>query len=227
MNKFTNGRGTKGKRENTLKNMSKAREFVAPPPPAVYKSRITSAEAEASKAGNAMIKISGEILEPEQYAGATFFDNILTDGEAKGAGFGKKKLRGLGYDVDSEVEIPDETICQQITGVETYIDFGNKQRMAKNPATDKYDVPVFETVNGKQVPVMQLEVRAYLGSVNTAPAATTPAAPSTETAPAPATVAPTTTTTPVTPAATQPAPDKAIPPWQAAKAKAAAATAGK
>lgn len=199
-----------------MKNMSKAREFVAPPPIGTYKSRITSAEAKPSNAGNAMIKISGEVIEPEEYAGAVFFDNILTDGEAKGAGFGKKKLRGFGYDVDTEgFEKPDEEIATEITGVELYIEFGHKQRMAKNPATEKYDIPMFDTVNGKQVPVMQLEVKNYLGSVNTAPATQAPAAPA---------------TTPAQPAqaatpATQPAPDKAVPPWQAAKQKAAQAAA--
>lgn len=204
-----------------MKNMSKARESMPCPPPAVYKSRITSAEAKtAQKSGTAMIAISGEILEPEQYANTTFFDNILTDGEAKGAGFGKKKLRGLGFDVDTEgFEMPDEEICQKIVGIDTYIDFGNKPRMSKNQATGEYDIPVLETVNGKQVAVMQLEVRDYLGSMNTAPAteATTPAAPSQPAPPA----EPAQAVAQPQPAAAQQ--KTAVPPWQKAKANAAAA----
>lgn len=209
----SNGVGHKGKVENTMKNMSKAREFIPAPPPAVYKSRITSAEAESSAAGNAMIRVSGELLEPEQHVGTPWFDNILTDGEAKGAGFGKKKLRELGFDVDTEgYEIADEEIAQKITGIELYIDFGNKQRMAKDPATDKYTVPVFDTVNGKQVPVMQLEVKHYLGAMNTAPAVA-PTAPAEAPATAPVAAQP-------TPAA-QPAPaaaKAATPPWAKNKA---------
>lgn len=200
-----------------MKNMSKARESMPCPPPATYKARITSAEATTSQSsGTAMIKMSGEITEPEQYAGATFFDNILTDGEAKGAGFGKKKLRGLGQDVDTEgYEKPDEQIAQEILGVETYAEFGNEQIYDKNPATDKYDKPRWDVVNGKQIPVMKLVVKNYLGSVNTAPA-TPPAAfwGAALAQPAAATAKPA--------EAPKPATAAAVPPWKKAQAAAAA-----
>lgn len=200
-----------------MKNMNKAKEFLPAPPAGTYKARITAAEAKASSAGNAMIAISGEIVEPAEHAGATFFDNILTDGEAKGAGFGKKKLRGLGFDVDSDVEIPDEEIAQKVTGIELFIEFGHKQRMAKDPATDQYTVPVTEFVGGKEVKVMQLEVKNYLGAMNTAPAAV-PAEPS---------AAPATTPAPAPAASATPAPAattaKATPPWQKKPAAQAAA----
>jgi hypothetical protein len=205
-----------------MKNMNKAKEFVPAPPPATYKARITSAEAKASNSGNAMIAIVGELLEPEQHVGAPFFDNILTDGEAKGAGFGKKKLRGLGFDVDTEgFEMPDEEIAQKITGIELYVEFGNKQRMGKNPSTGVYDIPMTDTVNGKEVKVMQLEVKNYLGALNTAPASTVTAPVEAQAAAAtPATAA--ATAQPAAPAATT----KAAPPWQK-KAVAPAATAAK
>jgi hypothetical protein len=197
-----------------MKNMSKAKEFLPAPPIGTYKTRLTSVEAKASSSGNAMLSISGEIIEPEEYAGATFFDNILTDGEAKGAGFGKKKLRGLGQDVDGDVEKPDEVIAQELTGIETYIEFGHKARMSKNPSTGKYDVPVLDVQNGKQVPVMQLEVKNYLGAVNTAPAT----APAAATEPAATQPAPAAAAQPAAPAAQAKAPA----PWQKKPAAVAA-----
>lgn len=198
-----------------MKGMASAKEFFDAPPIGTYKCRLTSTEATAAQAsGTSMIKISGEVIEPDEHAGATFFDNILTDGAAKGAGFGKKKLRGLGIDVDTDAETPDEEIAAKILGVETYITFDHEPMMSKNQATGKYDVPRTNVVDGRQVQVMKLVVKEYLGAVNTAPA-TSVAVP----------VVATTVSTPTevagAPAASKPS--AAVPPWKKAKEGAPAA----
>lgn len=190
-----------------MRGMGSAKEYTTAPP-GRYRVRITSAEVGVAKSsGNPKIALTGEIIEPEQYAGATFFDTIITDGTAKGAGFSKKKLRGLGIaEADSDADVPDEQIAVQLTGVETWAELDNDPRMKENPATGKYDVPVTQVVDGKQVPVMNITVSAYLGSLDTTSASTAPAAPAETTTPAPDKVPAT-----AAPAATAQA---ATPPWK-------------
>lgn len=197
-----------------MKAMAQAKEFNTPPI-GRYKARLTSVEPGMSSSGKPKLSISGEIIEPAEHAGAVFFDTIITDGTTKGAGFSKAKLRGLGIDVDSDVEIPDEELAARLTGVETYVDLDHQPRFSKNPATGDYDIAVTQVVDGKQVPVMNLKVSAYLGSVDTAaaptPAAEAPVAPAAAPVPAKATPAP----------AAAPAAAKATPPWKKAAAPAA------
>lgn len=198
-----------------MKGMNQAKEFNTPPP-GRYKVRITSVEAAASQAkGTPMLKVSGEIVEPAEHAGAVFFDNILTDGSAKGAGFSKAKLRGLGIDVDADVEVDDNQLAEQLTGIELWADLDNQPRMKKGP-DGQYNVPVTQVVDGKQVQVQNLVVSSYLGSLNTAPATE---APKVEAAPATAAVQPAPDAKPAAAAAPG---AKADPPW---KKKAAAPTA--
>lgn len=199
-----------------MKGMAGAKEFSTPPP-ARYKVRITAVEATASKAsGTSMLKLSGEVIEPAEHAGAVFFDNILTDGSAKGAGFSKGKLRGLGIDVDSDVEVSDDDLATQLTGIEIWADLDNQPRSKLNPATGKYDLPVTQVVDGKQVPVMNLVVSSYLGSFNGTPANTA------ETKPAETPKAAEVKPAPDQAASATAAGAKAEPPWK--KKAAAAAT---
>jgi hypothetical protein len=140
------------------------------PPPGNYRTKIVAAADKVSKSGNTMIEIEVEILEPEQFAGASSRDWIITDPTARGASLAKRKLVGLGVDVDADADYPDSVLCQQILGREVWTTFKHEQRMDRD-ANGGYTIPVYEVVNGQQVPRMQLRVEKYGGVVNRAPAA--------------------------------------------------------
>lgn len=143
-----------------LNNANEAGDFDVPPI-GRYKAKCIASEATTSTAGNPMIKITGEVREPEEYAGAQFFDNLLTNENSKGSGFGKKKLRGLGINVDSEVEIPDEQIAADLLDREFFVDLEHKQQMGKD-AAGAWTVPQFKIgKNGKQEPKLNAVPKNY------------------------------------------------------------------
>lgn len=144
------------------------------PPPGNYRTKIVAATDKLSKTGNTMIEIEVEIVEPAQFAGASCKDWIITDPNTKGASIAKRKLIGLGVDTDSDEEYPDSVLAQRLLGREIWTTFKHEQRMDKDQAGN-YTVPVFEYVNGQQVPRMNLRVDKYGGVVNRAPVA--PSAP--------------------------------------------------
>lgn len=156
----------------SFKNVSDT-QYVTPPP-GNYRTKIVAATDKVSKSGNTMIEIEVEILEPEQFAGASSRDWIITDPTAKGASLAKRKMIGLGIDVDSDNEYPDSVLCQQLLGREVWTTFKHEQRMDRD-ANGGYTIPVYEMVNGQQVPKMNLRVEKYGGVVNRAPVA--PSAP--------------------------------------------------
>jgi hypothetical protein len=140
------------------------------PPPGNYRTKIVAATDKVSKTGNTMIEIEVEILEPEQFAGASCRDWIITEPTAKGASLAKRKLTALGVDVDSDEEYPDSVLAQRLLGREVWTTFKHEQRMDKD-SNGGYTVPVYEYVNGQQVPRMNLRVEKYGGVVNRAPQA--------------------------------------------------------
>lgn len=141
--------------------LANANENYIVPPIGRYKAKIMASEATAAKSSGApMIKITGEVREPAEYAGAQFFDNMITDESFKGSGFGKKKLRGLGVNVDSQVEIPDSQIAAQLLGLEVYVDLDHEQIM-DDDGTGNYTKPRFNMENGKQVPANKLVPKGY------------------------------------------------------------------
>lgn len=138
-----------------------ASENYIVPPVGRYKFKITASEAtNAQSSGAPMIKITGEIREPADYAGAQFFDNMITDEGFKGAGFGKKKLRGLGIPVDSEQEIADAQIATHLLGLEGWVDVDHEQINDKGPSGE-YDQPRWNMENGVRVAANKLVPKGY------------------------------------------------------------------
>ena len=145
-----------------MKNMASAREYFQAPPEGRYRSKITLASAEFSKAGAAMLHLEGHVIEPSQYAGSLWRDYIITDGGAKGGGMGKTKLRGLGIDVSTDAETPDEKLAQDLLGRELWIEYGNEPLMSKD-ANGDYTIPqtVFDEQLQKTITLNKLVVKAY------------------------------------------------------------------
>lgn len=156
-----------------MKGMKSAAEnqYVVPPA-GTYRTRIVAATDKISKSGNSMLEIEVEIVEPANFAGTSVRDWIGTDGTTGFGRVGKKKLRGIGVDVDSsDDETPDSVIAGQILGREVWTTFKQEQRTEESiKGSGQYDKPMFDFVNGQQVPRMQLRVDSYGGVVNRAPA---------------------------------------------------------
>jgi hypothetical protein len=157
-----------------MKGMKSAQEnqYVVPPA-GTYRTRIVAATDKISKSGNTMLEIEIEIAEPAQFAGTSVRDWIGTDGTTGFGRVGKKKLRGIGVDVDaSDEEVPDSVIANQLLGREVWTTFKQEQRTEESiKGSGNYDKPMFDFVNGQQVPRMQLRVDGYGGVLNRAPQA--------------------------------------------------------
>lgn len=128
-----------------------------------YTAKITATEAtHAASSGAPMIKITGEIVGGE-HEGKQFFDNMITDQEYKGAGFGKKKLRGLGVNVDIQQDIPDAQIATELLGRQVMVDLDTEPLMDKNDVTGAYDKPrtTIDAKTGVQVQVLKNVAKAY------------------------------------------------------------------
>ena len=162
-----------------MKGMKSAQEnqYVVPPA-GTYRTRVVAATDKISKSGNTMLEIEVEIVEPAQFAGFSVRDWIGTDGTTGFGRVGKKKLRGIGVDVDSsDEEIPDSVLANQLLGREVWTAFKQEQRTEESiKGSGNYDKPMFDFVNGQQVPRMQLRVEGYGGVLNRAPVAPVQAA---------------------------------------------------
>lgn len=163
-----------------MKAMSQAQEFTRAAPPGRRIGTVVRAEAKFSKAGASMLEIEVR----DDSSGQTANDYIITDGTAKGAGMGKKKLRGLDTPLiqrsfDTDEDIPDAAIAQELVGLQLYIDWGNEPRFGKNETTGEYDKPLFDTdeKTGQQVQAQKLIVKGYSRSNPSAGAPVHAAAP--------------------------------------------------
>jgi hypothetical protein len=139
------------------------------PPPGTYAAVIAEAEARLSKAGNSMLALTLQLTDP-QWADVVVYDYIITDGGAKGAGIGKRKLRQIGHPsylgaLDTGGEIPDETIAAALVGTAVRLIAGNEQRMGRldpDDNTSPYGRPMtIVNESGETVPWNRLTVIGY------------------------------------------------------------------
>lgn len=152
---------------------------LGPAPKGRYKGTFTAAEAKTAKSGADMLALTGEITEGNN-AGGIWFDNLITDGSKKGAGFAKSKLRGLGINV--ELAQDDAQVAQQLLGRTFFVDLDLEPIMTQGPS-GKYDVPkTYTDAQGVAHPSMRNIAKAYYVA---GPVATV-AAPQAQIAPAPA-----------------------------------------
>ncbi len=150
-----------------MKNMTQATENLNAPPPGRRLSTITAAEATSSqKTGASMLVLSVEIADGSPFNGLGATDYLITDGTAKGAGMARKKMRAIGTPlinqaIDTDAEIPDAAIAQELVGLQLFVDYGNEQMKSKD-AAGEYTVPMTTTDDkGKVVPLNKLTVVGY------------------------------------------------------------------
>lgn len=150
--------------------LNNAKEFFEAAPKGRYKVRLVSVTCENSKkTGASMLKLVAEIIEGE-HQGKQVFDYAITveewNGEkVKGAGMGKGKLRQLGVNVDSDVEIPDDQIAAQLLNIECFAELDVEPAMQQDGKTPK---TVFDPATQKTVPQMNNKVVAYFTAPITA-----------------------------------------------------------
>jgi hypothetical protein len=153
-----------------MKAMNEAREGLQQaPPPGSYPVIFDAVEARLSKAGNTMLELSAHITSGE-FEGFEFKDYIVTDGNAKGAGFGKRKLRGIGHvlyadALDTGAEVSDEDIATALTNYPAIAVISNEQAMGKLDPEDPlspYSKPMTTTNDkGEVVPLNKVKVEGY------------------------------------------------------------------
>jgi len=144
-----------------LKGIKSGQEFGPTPPVGRYRCRLEAVTATfANSSGNPVLKITGEILAPQEFARRQFYDTIITDGSI--AGTHVRKLRQLlGPRADTDEEIPDNVLASELTGLELDVDLNHQPRMDRGP-TGKWDVPVTQLLaDGKRISVMNLKADAY------------------------------------------------------------------
>jgi hypothetical protein len=142
-----------------MKAMKSAKEYYTPPAKGKHPAVISIAEATFSKKGASMIHLT--LTLEGASAGEQIEDWAITDGSAKGGGFGKAKLRGLGVDVESDAEIPDEQLAQSLLGRRVFIEVDHEQQMNKDAAGNLVPTTHFDTNTNQTIPIMRAVAKGY------------------------------------------------------------------
>lgn len=139
-----------------------------------HPAKIIFAEAATSSAGNAMVKIQAQLTE-EEAEGYILYDNFLTDGSAKGAGFTIPKLQGLGINTDEEIS--DDELAERLLNLEFFVEVKHEPIKDQDPRTGKYTLPRYEpdAVTGRNAVVRRAVAKRYSLSSSGGQAQTTSA----------------------------------------------------
>lgn len=156
--------------EGHMKGMASAPDYYIPPAEGPHPGTVIAAEPGLSKKNNSQIKVSvqldatGEVLE----------DYLGTDGTVKGAGMSKAKFRGLGIDVTSDAEQPDEVIAAALLGRKTIVEVEHENAEKKDEGTNAW-VPMthFDPITGNTIQLKRARVKGFrlanVGGVAAAP----------------------------------------------------------
>lgn len=90
-----------------------------------YPMRIVSAEAGTTSSDNAYEQVALRLTiegHSEELDGVSAFENLITDPRSKAPVYTKGKLRQLGIDVDSEIDLTNEQIAEQLLGQLVWVD---------------------------------------------------------------------------------------------------------
>ena len=125
-----------------------------------HPAKIIFAEAATSAAGNSMVKIQAQLTD-EEADGYILYDNFLTDGNSKGAGFTVPKLQGLG--IDTNEDISDDELAERLLNLEFFVQVKHEPIKDQDPRTGKYTIPRYEPdpVTGKNTSVKRAVAKTY------------------------------------------------------------------
>ncbi len=141
-----------------MKNMGSTPDYYIPPAEGPHPGVVIAAEAGLSKKGNSQIHISVQLDGTSEIAE----DYIGTDGTVKGASLGKVKLRGLGIDVSTDAEIPDEVIAAQLLGRHTIVEIEHENAQKKDEATGEWvALTHFVPETGQTIQLKRMRVKGF------------------------------------------------------------------
>lgn len=126
-----------------------------------YPLRIISAEAQETSSGLSEVALRLAIEgHSEELDGITVFEHLITDSNSKALPYTKTKLRQLGIDVDTDADVPDEELANQLTGQLIWGDLTlevAKTRNEEGKIVTKYTTDD----SGKEVPAKTNRVAAF------------------------------------------------------------------
>ena len=141
-----------------MKNMGSTPDYYIPPAEGPHPATVIAAEAGLSKKGNTQIHVSVQI----DGLSEVVEDYIGTDGTVKGASLGKTKLRGLGIDVSTDAEVPDEVIAAQLLGRKTIVEIEHENAQKKNESTGVWeDLTHFIPETGATIQLKRARVKGF------------------------------------------------------------------
>lgn len=144
-----------------MKAMGSAKEYYTPPQKGKYPATITAVEPGFSKKGESHLKVTVELADGPG-KGETQDKWIGTDGTTKYGAAGKPFLRGLGLNVDSDAEIPDEEIARRILGLKVFVEIDHEPQMEKDEQGN-YTKPrtYFDPKSGQTIQLYRWLVKGF------------------------------------------------------------------
>jgi hypothetical protein len=142
-----------------MKGMASTPDYYVPPKEGPHPATIVAATPGLSKKGN-----NTQIHIQVQIDGTTdvIDDYLGTDGTVKGAGMSKTKLRGLGVDVSSDAEIPDEVIAANLLGRKCIVEIEHENASKKDEATNTYvNATHFDEKTGQTIQLKRARVKGF------------------------------------------------------------------
>jgi hypothetical protein len=159
-----------------MKGMASTPDYYIPPAEGPHPATIIAAEPGLSSKGNTQIKVQVQI----DGLSEVIDDYLGTDGTVKGAGISKAKFRGLGVDVTSDAEVPDEVIAANLIGRKCIVELAHENAQKKDG--DKYvDATHFIPETGQTIQLKRARIigfrMANVGGMPTQPQQLNPGQP--------------------------------------------------
>ena len=152
-----------------MKGMASTPDYYVPPAEGPHPATVIAAEPGLSKKGNTQIHIQVQLDGMSE----VIDDYIGTDGSVKGASMSKTKLRGLGIDVTSDTEIPDEQVAAQLLNRKIIVEVSHENAQRKAEDGTYVNATHFDDRTGQTIALKRAVAKGYrqanVGNMATAP----------------------------------------------------------
>lgn len=157
-----------------MKGMASTPDYYVPPAEGPHPATVISATPGLSSKGNTQIAIQVQLDGTTEVIN----DYIGTDGNVKGAGMSKTKLRGLGIDVSSDAEVPDEQVAAQLLNRKCIIEIEHENSQRKDDSGQYVNATHFDERTGQTIQLKRARAKGYrqanVGGMAKAPAQQAP-----------------------------------------------------
>jgi hypothetical protein len=153
-----------------MKGMASTPDYYVPPDEGPHNATVISATPGLSKKGNTQITIQVQLDGTSE----VIDDYLGTQGGVKGAGMSKAKLRGLGIDVSTDAEVPDEEIAAQLLNRKCIIEIEHENSQRKDDAGNYVNATHFDERTGQTIQLKRARAKGFrmanVGGMAKAPA---------------------------------------------------------